>query len=172
MGCGSKQNVLVLMTLRYLQDKEPKILANSTIIFGSIPDSTAELYKLFLIIFFIVQLFSSISTSSPLIGLWFPFVSRINIFVKEKYSNPFRKYICFCHITTLIGFLRKMLLAIYYIDIKHARVVLILNTRHPKMWVSNSKNQFMTACEMVVKKFAWFETENILKSYFFLREGI
>ena len=24
MGCGSKQNVLVLMTLRYLQDKEPK----------------------------------------------------------------------------------------------------------------------------------------------------
>ena len=96
----------------------------------------------------------------------------ISIYLWTKNSKPFRKYICFCHITTLIRFLRKMLLAIYYIDIKHARVVLILNTRHPKMWVSNSKNQFMTACEMVVKKFAWFETENILKSYFFLREDI
>ena len=107
-----------------------------------------------------------------LYNCWGTFYCNLNIFVKEKYSNPFRKYICFCHITTLIRFLRKMLLAIYYIDIKHARVVLILNTRHPKMWVSNSKNQFMTACEMVVKKFAWFETENILKSYFFLREDI
>ena len=103
---------------------------------------------------------------------WDTFYSILNIFVNEKYRNPFRKYIYFCHITAWIRFLRKMLLLIYYNDIKHARVVLLLNTRHPKMWVSNSKNQFMTACEMVVKKFAWFETENILKSYFFLREDI
>ena len=90
-----------------------------------------------------------------------------------KIQKPISKiYLPLCHITTWIRFVRKMLLLIYYNDIKHARVVLLLNTRHPKMWVSNSKNQFMTACEMVVKKFAWFETENILKSYFFLREDI